>query len=216
MIDRLLPPGVEVVEMFADIDEPVFPGEEDLVAAAVPARRREFVTARHCARVALARLGYPPAAILTDARRAPRWPAGVTGSITHCAGYRAAAVARTDVVDSVGIDAEPHGPLPEGVEETVTVPGEARMLASLAAGRPGVHFDRVLFCAKESVYKAWSPLTGRWLGFEDARLTIDPSAGTFSARLLVDGSRTDGRPPLTVLHGRYQVADGLVTAAVTV
>jgi 4'-phosphopantetheinyl transferase EntD len=216
MIDRLLPPGVEAVEMFTDVDEPVFAGEEDLVAAAVPVRRREFITGRHCARVALARLGYPPAAIRTGPGRAPEWPAGVTGSITHCAGYRAAVVARTDVVRSIGIDAEPHGPLPEGVEETVTVPGEAQMIAALAAGRPGVHFGRVLFSAKESVYKAWFPLTGRWLDFTDARLTIDPAAWTFAARLLVDGSRADGAPPLTVLHGRYQVVDGLVTTAVTV
>jgi 4'-phosphopantetheinyl transferase EntD len=216
MIDRLLPPGVEAVEMFTDVGEPVFPGEEDLVAAAVPSRRREFVTARHCARTALARLGYPPAAIRTGASRAPQWPGGVTGSITHCAGYRAAAVARTDVLASVGIDAEPHGPLPEGVEEAVTTEGEVPMLAALADSHPGVHFDRVLFSAKEAVYKAWWPLTGRWLGFEDARLTIDPAAGTFAARLLIDGSRVDGLPPLTMLYGRYQIADGLVTTAVTV
>jgi 4'-phosphopantetheinyl transferase EntD len=216
MIGQLLPPGVEAVEMFSDVDHPVFPGEEDLVADAVPGRQREFVTARHCARAALARLGYPPGAIRPGVHRAPQWPAGVTGSITHCAGYRAAAVARTDVVDSIGIDAEPHSQLPAGIEEAITVPGEAQMLATLAVSFPGVHFDRVLFSAKEAVYKAWSPLTGRWLGFEDARLTIDPVTGAFVARLLVDGTRTDGLPPLTALRGRYQVADGLVMTVVTV
>jgi 4'-phosphopantetheinyl transferase EntD len=36
------------------------------------------------------------------------------------------------------------------------------------AERPEVYWDRVLFCIKESTYKAWFPLTHRWLGFEDA------------------------------------------------
>jgi len=78
-----------------------------------------------------------------------------------------------------------------------------------------VHWDRLLFSAKESVYKAWYPLTRRWLGFEDARLTVDP-AGTFQAELLVDGARADGRPALRLLDGRFLVARGLVLTAVCV
>jgi 4'-phosphopantetheinyl transferase EntD len=209
VIDDLVPAGVVVVEAFADVPgEEVFPGEEALVARAVEGRRREFVTARRCAREALGKLGYPAAPILQGPKREPRWPAGVAGAITHCTGYRAAAVAPLSVLASVGIDAEPNGPLPEGVEESVTVPGESEMLAALQAGHPATHWGRLLFSAKESVYKAWYPLARRWLGFEDARLTIDP-AGTFRAELLVDG-------PMTVMHGRFVVARGLVATAVTV
>ena len=50
------------------------------------------------------------------------------------------------------------------------------MLAALARAVPLTHWGRLLFSAKEAVYKAWYPLTGRWLGFEEARLTIDPGA----------------------------------------
>lgn len=75
-------------------------------------RQREFATARSCARTALARLGVPPVPVLASPRGAPRWPAGVVGSITHCDGYRAAAVAYTRDVVSLGIDAEPDEPLP--------------------------------------------------------------------------------------------------------
>src|SRR4051812_15669131 len=51
MIEQLLPIGVVAVEAFEDVPgEPVYPGEEDLVANAVEVRRREFVTARRCAR----------------------------------------------------------------------------------------------------------------------------------------------------------------------
>jgi enterobactin synthetase component D / holo-[acyl-carrier protein] synthase len=72
-----------------------------------------------------------------------------------------------------------------------------------------------LFSAKESVYKAWYPLTGRGLGFEDARLVIDP-IGTFAAKLLVDGARIDDGSPLVEFRGRFVIAHGLIATAVTV
>ena len=59
------------------------------------------------------------------------------------------------------------------------------------AGLPGqLHWDRILFCAKEATYKAWFPLTERWLGFEDAHIAfeVDPSgvSGRFVSRILID------------------------------
>jgi 4'-phosphopantetheinyl transferase EntD len=203
------------VEAFEDMPgEAPFPGEEDLIARAVEVRRREFITARRCARAALRAFGIPDAPIRSGPHREPRWPAGMTGSITHCAGYRAAAVARTTDVHLLGIDAEPNAPLPAGVAESITVPGELDMLARLAGTHPGTEWGRLLFSAKESVYKAWFPLTLRWLDFTEARLTIDPDAGTFAATLLVDGTRTDGGSPLSVLRGRFAVDRGLVVTAV--
>jgi 4'-phosphopantetheinyl transferase EntD len=216
MIEQLLPGGVVVVEAFEDLPgEMVFPGEEDLVANAVEGRRREFVTARRCAREALAELGHAPAAIRSGPKREPQWPAGVVGSITHTAGFRAAAVAPRSIFASLGIDSEQNGPLPNGIEESITVAGEPEMLAALDSAFPETQWSRLLFSAKESIYKAWYPLTSRWLGFEDARLTIDP-AGTFAAQLLIDGARTDGGPPLTELRGRFLVAKGLVATAFAV
>ncbi|MEU7804756.1 4'-phosphopantetheinyl transferase superfamily protein [Micromonospora arborensis] len=217
MIEQLLLPSVVSAEAFDDIaGEPVFPGEEQVVARAVDSRRREFVTARRCAREALAKLGIPPAPILPGPRREPIWPAGVVGAITHCAGYRAAAVARNGELTALGIDAEPDAPLPEGVSEAVTVAGEPAMLTALSRADPSIHWGRLLFSAKESVFKAWYPLTGRMLDFVEAELTIDPAARTFRARLLVDGRRTDGGPPLTGFAGRFLTARGMVLTAVTV
>jgi 4'-phosphopantetheinyl transferase EntD len=215
MIEQLMPPGVVTVETFDDVPgEPVFPGEEDLVADAVESRRREFVTARRCAREALAQLGYTPAPIRAGPRREPLWPAGVVGSITHTVGFRAAAVAPDNVIASVGIDVEHNGPLDNDVEELITVAGEREMLSGLATAVPRIHWGLLLLSAKESIYKAWYPLTGRWLDFKDARLTID-QRGTFVARLLIHGDRLDGKPPITELSGRFSVARGLVATAVT-
>ena len=53
-------------------------------------------------------------------------------------------------------------------------PEEHRWLAELAASHPAVHWDRLLFSMKESVYKAWYPLTGKWLDFEEASIAVDP------------------------------------------
>ena len=216
MIESLLPACVVAVEAFVDVPgEAPFPGEEDLIAKAVEGRRREFITARRCAREALRAFGYPDAPIRSGPKREPQWPAELTGSITHCSGYRAAAVARTTDIDLLGIDAEPNGPLPAGVTESVTVPGEPEMLDRLHRTHPGAHWGRLLFSAKESVYKAWFPVTRRWLGFEEARLSIDPAAETFTATLLVDGTRIDGGPPLTCLRGRFVVDRGLVVTVVS-
>jgi len=74
----------------------------------------------------------------------------------------------------------------------------------------------LLFSAKESVYKAWYPLTGRWLGFEEAQLSFEPDASLFRAAILIDGTRTDGGPPLAELTGRFLIGRDLVLTAVCV
>jgi 4'-phosphopantetheinyl transferase EntD len=132
--------------------------------------------------------------------------------MTHCAGYRAAALARTTEFRTVGIDAEPHQPLPAGVLTAISLPAERDALADLDRAAPGVHWDRLLFSAKESVYKAWFPLAKCWLDFAEALLRLDPS-GVFHADLLVTGPSFDGQP-LTGFAGRWLVTDGLVLTAI--
>jgi 4'-phosphopantetheinyl transferase EntD len=200
---------VVAAESFGDVlDAPVVPQEQALVSRAVAKRRTEFTTTRALARQALARLGQPAVAILRGERGAPLWPAGVVGSMTHCAGYRCAAVARDRDVRSLGIDAEPNEPLPDGVLETVGRSDERESLAVLALAAPGVAWDRLLFSAKESVYKAWFPMTGRWLDFIEATVTIDPD-GVFRADLLVAA-------PVAGFTGRWLVRGGIVLTAVVV
>jgi 4'-phosphopantetheinyl transferase EntD len=216
VIADILPPEVAVAEEFGDVPDVVlFPEEEAVIARAVDKRRREFTTARACARAALAKLGLPPAPIVSGLRGAPQWPPGVVGSITHCAGYRASAVAREQEIVTIGLDAEPHDKLPDGVLGAVSSQQERARVAALAAARPDVCWDRMLFCVKESVYKAWFPLTQRWLGFEDASVDIDPVAGTFTAQLLTSGPEVNGTP-LTCFEGRWLVGNGLILTAIAI
>ena len=78
-----------------------------------------------------------------------------------------------------------------------------------------MYWDRMLFCVKESVYKAWFPLTGRWLGFEDACVDFNPDAKSFSARLLVPGPVVNGRH-LDGFTGRWLVSGGLIVTAIVI
>ncbi len=224
-------------ELYSDPpDLAPLPEEAPLIAKSVAKRRNEFITARHCARLALQQLGEPPVPIGKGEKGEPCWPDGIVGSLTHTQGFRAAVVGRQPAVRSLGIDAEPHDVLPDGVLDAVTVPGERHELAALP---DDLHWDRILFCAKEATYKAWFPLTRRWLGFEDAHVVFDldapgddadraavrggagqsgrsdttGSTGDFLAKILVDGAALSG-PPLTALRGRWSVRRGLVLTAI--
>ena len=194
----------------------LFPEEAALVERATDKRRQEFAAGRERAREALAALNLGKTPILRGFRGAPQWPPGVVGSITHCAGYCAAAVARAKDLAAIGVDAEPHAPLPGGVLEMVSRPAERARLRDLAAARPEISWDCLLVCAKEAVYKAWFPLTGRWLGFADADITINAADGTFTARLLVPAAgpgraRLDGG-----FTGRWLSRDNLILTAISV
>lgn len=217
MIERVLPRPVAAAESFGDDpDAALFPEEQTAIANAVESRRREFATGRACARAALARLGQSAVPVGRGPDGAPQWPGGTVGSITHCAGYRAAAVTYTKDAASLGIDAEPDEPLPDhGMLDLIASDEERVRLRELAAGTPGTSWDRLLFCAKESVYKTWFPLARRWLGFESADVVIDAAGGTFTARLLVPGPVVNGTP-LTLLHGRWLSCQGLLVTAIVV
>jgi 4'-phosphopantetheinyl transferase EntD len=216
MIEEILPGSVAVsaTQEEAAIED-LFPEEAELVTRAVPARRSEFATGRACARTALAKLGVPPEAIPVGPKGAPQWPAGFVGSITHCEGYRAAAVARSTDLITIGIDAEPNKPLPARLLADIALPPEREVVRGLAFGAAEVNWDRLLFCIKESVYKAWFPLTESWLGFEDATVSIDRSRASFAARLLVPAPTVEGRE-MSVFEGRWLARDGLLLAAIAV
>lgn len=217
MIEAILPAGVASAESFGDPPDAVlFDAEAESIVRAVAKRRNEYTTARHCARLAMSELGVAPVAILTGNNREPLWPPGIVGSMTHCDGYRAAALARNDLVASLGIDAEPHAPLPAGVLTTIARPEELVRLAELADAFPDVWWDRLTFSAKESVYKAWFPLARRWLGFEDATLLIDPAAGTFTAELLQADLPVVGGRAFDTVSGRWLVRDGFVVTSAAV
>jgi 4'-phosphopantetheinyl transferase EntD len=216
VIAELLPEGVTAQDTFTDAPEDVlFPEERLVIARAVEKRRKEFATVRALARKAMGSLGVAPAPLLPDRRGATRWPEGLVGSMTHCDGYRAVAVAHSARITALGIDAEPDAPLPEGVLDVVARPAERRWIAELTAARPEICWDRLLFSMKESIFKAWYPRTRYELGFEEAEITVEPETRTFAFRL----ETAEGAPAcawLTAHRGRWLARKGVLVTALSV
>ena len=212
----ILPAGVESEEFFGEPPGGVlFPEEERIIAHAVQSRRRAYATVRGCARACLQRLGYPPVPILPGVSGAPSWPAGVQGSMTHCVGYAAAAVGPISRISSIGIDAEPDAPLPDGVLDVIATAAERDRLTVIGSGPDSPSWDRLLFSAKEALYKAWFPLVGEWLDHQEAEIVFNPQDGTFTALLSRDGLIVDGRQ-VNCLRGRWIRERGILATAVFV
>ena len=207
IISGILPSRVTAAEALVDDPmQPLMPDEEALLAGACEERRREFTTARSCARRALSRLGVGARPILSGKQREPLWPAAVVGSITHCPGYRAAVVAWKKHFLSIGVDAEIHENLPSGIARIVMLKGE---LESLGRAGAGVCWDRVLFSAKESTYKAWFPITKQWLDFHEIMISVNPKQGTFRA-WLQKPCVTAGGEQMHHFDGHFLVESGLI------
>lgn len=207
MLGSILPPDVVVAEATGDIAQTaLFPDEAAQIRHAVETRQREFAIGRTLARRALRRLGWPTSPILSGPDREPTWPLGVTGSITHCDGYCAAAVARSEVLTTIGIDAEIHAPLPPDVLRLIGRDEECAWIHNRSPR--DVFWDRLLFSAKESVFKAWFPVARRWLDFRAAEVRFEPETARFHARfvgerLSVEGRDIEGFGGTYVIHGNH-------------
>jgi len=160
------------------VDDELFEDELAHLAQSVPKRRAEFGTARVCARRALARLGHAPMSLVPHKDRAPRWPAGVVGSIAHTKDYCAVVVAHAERMRSVGLDVETDKPMSVDIAKRICNPRE---LAHL-----GVRVERdavVYFSIKEALYKCLYPLTQTYMDFMDAELEVDFDAGLYRAQV---------------------------------
>ncbi len=205
----LLPPGAAVAAFDPRAPAPPpWPGECAGPGRVAPARAAEFAAGRAALRRAMARLGLPPAALPVGPGRAPLWPQGVTGSLTHTATLGLAAVAPAGGVAGLGIDAEPDAPLPPELWEAVLRPEERAALAALPPEARGQR-ARLVFVAKEALHKAQYPATGRLIGFEAVRIEV--SGGDLRAVFV---ARTGRFAPGAALAGRWAAAAGHVVAAV--
>jgi 4'-phosphopantetheinyl transferase EntD len=185
----------------------LFPQERAAVAGAVPQRQREFAAGRGCARAALARFGAHGVVLPVGPDRAPLWPAGFVGSISHSRRLCVAAVARNAAVASIGIDVEDETRLEPELWDWICTDGERRWLRR----QPFEHRGRaacVLFSAKEATYKCLT----RWLEapFEPRAIEIEwgVQPGRFCASVA-------GRM-LGPLSGSIACADGVVVTAAIV
>jgi 4'-phosphopantetheinyl transferase EntD len=198
MLEGLLPSDVRA--RFGDPRAEMarlLPDEERLVASAVAKRRHEFSHGRALARALLAEFGVPEAPLLSGPQREPLWPSGLVGSVTHTDGLCVVAVAESERYAGIGVDVEPDAPLEDALAARICLPEERVRLAAQDFCEPAVA-TRLVFSAKEAVYKCQFYLTRRFLWFPDVEIWLEP-AGDFRVRILAevtelgDGARFVGR-----------------------
>lgn len=207
LFDRLLEPRVATEEIDPrSVDGDLLGPEHEAITGAVHRRIEQFTAGRVCARRGLTRLGlHAETAVPQGEDRAPIWPDGFVGSITHMEFWCAAAVARASEVRAIGIDLEPSTPLKEAVVNRICTPSEREWLAE--ASDPGL-MAKVVFSAKEAIYKCQYPLTREFLGFHAVALQLHE--GSFRAVFQQDaGEFREGDG----ISGRYLVEDGVVATS---
>lgn len=170
---------------------------------AVPQRRAEFAAGRAAATSAMQALHFPAAAIPAGPDRAPQWPPGISGSITHTRTLALAAVTRAPAL--IGIDLEPDDAVTQPMWDAVCLPTERALID--AAPDP-ILMATLIFCAKEAVYKAQYPLTHLLFGFN--RIEIGVTQDHFNATFL---ATTGPIPQGTIWTGRYVHAHGHILTA---
>lgn len=214
LADRMrarLGPAVGLAERAVMLQPAVYVVEEAAIARAVPYRQAEFRAGRVCARSAMEKIGFPPAAVPVGPDRAPVWPEGLVGSITHDAGFCLAAVALDRDSAGIGIDLTTDEPLPPGVLEEIARPEELARLAREAAEWQA-WVGRMLFAAKEATYKAVFPTTGAVWSFDALSVQIDVEAGTFLAETTASAGPLPGGQRF---WGHIVTEPGMILAGLT-
>lgn len=167
-IANLAPPGLLIGHrLISRGDEhALLKDEAASIASRVANVRRASGAARIVARELLARLGHGGASLPRGASGAPIWPAGITGSLAHDDEVAVAAVGRQVDFSSVGVDVEPAVPLASEMLALVAAPRELRRLTDDPLA------GKLLFAAKEAVYKAVYPLDRIFLEFHHIEVDL--------------------------------------------
>lgn len=207
LFSRLLGPSIETEEVDPhSIRGGLLKAEESIVEGAAQTRVEQFTAGRVCSRVALSRLGVAATTPIPRGEdRAPIWPPGFIGSISHTDNWCAAAVARDADIRSLGIDLESSTPLKEALWRRVCTPKERDWLQEQST--PGLT-GKILFSAKEAVYKCQYPISAQFLGFH--AVEVELGDGSFQAVFQQEAGEFK---PGDRIPGTYLVEDGLVATA---
>mgnify|MGYP001942657738 CR=1 FL=1 len=173
--------------LFAQLDIP----QPSTLSRAVPRRKAEFLAGRAMTQAAMAGLGLPPRPVDTTPSRAPLWPEGLSGSISHARG-RCACLLSQDTGRSFGIDTEAiaEGRSLDAILSQTLSPDERALLTQ--GPHPTNTNATLAFSAKEALFKALYPQVGRHFGFDAAELTDPP--GDTSLALSLTTSLTETLP----------------------
>jgi 4'-phosphopantetheinyl transferase EntD len=202
----LLPPDVCVsAGPFVDA-APLTASERASAGSVAPERLRELENSRSYGKHALALCGVENVDLPIGPDRAPLWPPGIIGSITHvrggAGGHVSAAVARIDSI-RLGIDVELETGLHPPVWPHVLTAGELERVHDLPISRRVTEVQTV-WCAKEAMAKALR----RRIEPTDIDTTPDDATGYYNIVALSNPGRA--------FYGRIAKVGGFILAAVVV
>jgi 4'-phosphopantetheinyl transferase EntD len=163
-------------------DGALYPEEQECIRNAVLKRRREFTAGRLCAREVLFRLGVGNFPLLVGPGRAPLWPENIVGSISHCRNLCVVAATKDKGIKGLGVDVEVAEPLEISVTELVCTEKEKQWIASTPP-RNGSDLAKIIFSAKESLYKCVFSFTGIPLDFMDVQIVLNMQTDEFVVEL---------------------------------
>jgi len=153
----------------------------DSLQSALPKRQAEFLAGRALARLALLHLGATQTHIPIGPDRAPVWPPGFAGSISHARGHVACLVRPGAALVGVDVETVLQGNPLRAVRQ-LSCTASDRALIDAAEWPVGV-LETLVFSAKETLFKLLYPMVRRHFGFAAARLVAVPEAGLLTLAL---------------------------------
>ena len=148
---------------------------------ALPKRQAEFLAGRALAQRALLQLGATDTNIPIGADRAPVWPPGFAGSISHARGHAACLVRCGAALVGVDVETVLQGNPRRAVRQLSCTAADLAVIDS--AGWPDGRLETLVFSAKETLFKLLYPMVRRHFGFNAARLVAPPQAGQIALEL---------------------------------
>lgn len=181
----------------------------------VAKRQAEYLAGRLCARAALAQLTGTAATPASGADRAPQWPKGTVGSITHGSGWAAAVVGQHSEWRGLGLDVEQIMPASraERLAGEILTPAELLRLQNLPAEQRAQRIS-LTFSLKESLFKALYPQVLRHFYFQDAELISVDTSQQVRMRLLID--LHEQWPAGAEVSGQFAEFDGYLLSLVSI
>ena len=187
-----------------DLAGRAFSEEEQRIADSISSSKRkdQFLLGRAAAHFALKTLLKKAGETFSIPRGKngePLWPEGVVGSISHTDGAGVAVVGPATEFEGLGIDIErTTRVISEGALKKIALPAERVWITE----DPKLQKLRSLqvFCAKESIYKAYFPLTRKEMTFKDAFVRWEEEHQAFVGTLLSDLNEVHQAGDLLVVH----------------
>ena len=170
-------------------------------------RTVDFCLGRACAREILIKIGFERFPVLIGDDRQPLWPDKLVGSISHTDQFALCVIAEKRELSSIGVDIERINnesfdlySMVASVEEMQNIGGDTHTVHQQCT-----YLAKLLFSAKEAVYKCQFPLYRRWLDFKDVTLNLDFTNKTFDT-VVIDKDR-----PISI-QGAWDTNDNYIIA----